>query len=449
MESWKKITYVVAIFMFLVETRPLEPYLTAYLTGPNGKISLSEAANSMESLRSYSSLIATLIMLIISDYLLYKTVVIFLTLCLCISYILMMGSPSLTKLKVSMVFYGARYCVTNVASCYLFAHIKDRKHFQKSASIAAVGLELGKFFGDVSGQIIVSSSGGIYTALPYCNAFAMLLATIWAFLFPPINKRNSLEIYLPNEKTTLLKTSEQITSDSHKIKHNFNTRVDTEYKIIIVLKQIWLDFKTSFFKTVILKKSLWYIFGMAAYFQVLNNMNVLYSYVVNKYGNNDVLSNGFAESMVTLCGALGAYLIGKVQLDWNYYGDIFTSFCSTLMGVFMISCYFYEHIQLIYLSYILYGLVSEAILVITLSEIANHLKSQCYSLVIGFNLLGSLVMSAIMTFFFVQFNFLEITVPGRFLFIGGLYSILGIVFLVVYFFDDQKEKKYMPTDIYY
>jgi len=42
MESWKKITYVVAIFMFLVETRPLEPYLTAYLTGPNGKISLSE-----------------------------------------------------------------------------------------------------------------------------------------------------------------------------------------------------------------------------------------------------------------------------------------------------------------------------------------------------------------------------------------------------------------------
>jgi len=44
---------------------------------------------------------------------------------------------------------------------------------------------------------------------------------------------------------------------------------------------------------------------------------------------------------------------------------------------------------------------------------ANHLKSQCYSLVIGFNLLGSLVVSAIMTFFFVQFNFLEITVPGR------------------------------------
>lgn len=49
---------------------------------------------------------------------------------------------------------------------------------------------------------------------------------------------------------------------------DFNTRVDKEYKIIIVLKQIWLDFKTSFSKTIILKKSLWYIFGMAAYVQV-------------------------------------------------------------------------------------------------------------------------------------------------------------------------------------
>jgi len=47
------------------------------------------------------------------------------------------------------------------------------------------------------------------------------------------------------------------------------------------------------------------------------------------------------------------------------------------------------------------------------SEMAKHLKSQCYSLVMGFNLFGSLVMSAIMTFFFVQFNFMDITVPGR------------------------------------
>jgi len=47
----------------------------------------------------------------------------------------------------------------------------------------------------------------------------MFLAALWAFLFPSINEKNSLGTYLPNEKTTLLKNSEQITTHSHKIKH--------------------------------------------------------------------------------------------------------------------------------------------------------------------------------------------------------------------------------------
>lgn len=42
MERWKNITYMVAIYMFLIELRPLEPYMTAYQTGPDGNISLFE-----------------------------------------------------------------------------------------------------------------------------------------------------------------------------------------------------------------------------------------------------------------------------------------------------------------------------------------------------------------------------------------------------------------------
>lgn len=42
MENWKLITYNVAVFMFFFEIRPLETYLTAYLTGPDGNVSLSE-----------------------------------------------------------------------------------------------------------------------------------------------------------------------------------------------------------------------------------------------------------------------------------------------------------------------------------------------------------------------------------------------------------------------
>jgi len=42
MEHWKRTAYKVAIFMFLFGIKPLGSYLTAYLTGPDGNVSLSE-----------------------------------------------------------------------------------------------------------------------------------------------------------------------------------------------------------------------------------------------------------------------------------------------------------------------------------------------------------------------------------------------------------------------
>lgn len=51
MEKWKKITYLVAVYMFVTQARPLEPYMTAYLTS-NRDVSLSEvgASNSNDHL---------------------------------------------------------------------------------------------------------------------------------------------------------------------------------------------------------------------------------------------------------------------------------------------------------------------------------------------------------------------------------------------------------------
>jgi len=41
-DSWNEISYTVYIFMFLTHVYPLNPYITAYLIGPDGNISLPE-----------------------------------------------------------------------------------------------------------------------------------------------------------------------------------------------------------------------------------------------------------------------------------------------------------------------------------------------------------------------------------------------------------------------
>lgn len=47
MERVQKITFMAAVFMFLSEMRPFEPYRSAYLTGPDENISLSEVNNTL------------------------------------------------------------------------------------------------------------------------------------------------------------------------------------------------------------------------------------------------------------------------------------------------------------------------------------------------------------------------------------------------------------------
>lgn len=42
MERWKKITNMAAVYIFLIQCRPLEPFGTAYLTGPDVNVSLLE-----------------------------------------------------------------------------------------------------------------------------------------------------------------------------------------------------------------------------------------------------------------------------------------------------------------------------------------------------------------------------------------------------------------------
>jgi len=42
MKKWEKTTYMVAIYLFLLELRPLEPFMTAYLIGPDADLSLTE-----------------------------------------------------------------------------------------------------------------------------------------------------------------------------------------------------------------------------------------------------------------------------------------------------------------------------------------------------------------------------------------------------------------------
>ncbi|KAL4144145.1 hypothetical protein QTP88_006371 [Uroleucon formosanum] len=441
MKKWKKTTYMVAIYLFLLELRPLEPFMTAYLTGPDANLTLNEVATAIEYFKTYSALLISVLMFMTADYLLYKPNIIFLTVCSGVAYLLMTGTPSVARLRLSSCGIGAIYSCNMIAFSYLYAKLENIEQFQMATGIVSAAVQLGKVVGDFLAQAIVNVTGGIYTILPYCNVFSLLLATIWACLFSSVEQNNDrLNSKGPCEDSSLLKHG--VESKMKHFEQNENkTKFDKEYKTVVFFsKEIWMNFKSSYSNPVVLKKSLWYITGMAAYIMVLANINVLYSYVIEQPGNHDVLANGVAEAMVTLCGAASSYLIGKVQCDWTRYSDMFTAICSIVMGVLIMSCYFFDRLIFIYLAYILFGLICQMHFVIIYTEIAKQLKRQCYSLVIEFNYFGSLTVVTILTLLVIQYNFMHISIPGRFMFVGGLYFMLGIIFIFICLLEIRKNK---------
>ncbi|VVC41677.1 Hypothetical protein CINCED_3A003817 [Cinara cedri] len=443
MERWKKITYIVALYMFLTQSRPLEPFMTAYLTS-NGDISLSEVANTVEAIKSYSALFTAVIMLISADYLQYKPNLIFLTIWAFISYSILIESSDYTWIRVSTVGIGGMFNNNILAFSYLYAQIENVEDFKIATSIVTIAAQLGTFFGDVLAQTIVNASGGIYTALPYCNVLFMFLAIILTCSYPSTKRKCQIvsDIIVANEKSWLLERNVKFYNTKSEKVHYKNLPTEKHKNAVVIpfLKELFVNFKTSYSNWAILKRCLWYIFSMAAYIEVLANMNVLYSYVVEKSDNQEVLTNGTAEAIVTLSGAVGAYLIAKVNLDWSRYCDMFIAVNSALMGILIMSCYCYDHLIYIYVTYILYGVVCQASFVIIYAEIAKELNRHCYSLVLELNYFGALSIVLIMTIFLIQFNFMSITIPGRFLFIGGLHLILGIVYISISIFEECRKK---------
>ncbi|XP_025193678.1 thiamine transporter 2-like, partial [Melanaphis sacchari] len=256
---------------------------------------MKSVATSIEYLKTYGSLLTALLMFITADYFLYKPNIIFLTVCPCVFYFLMTCKPSVTQLRVSAFGVGSIHSADRIAFCYLFAKIKNVEQYQIAISIVTTAKQLGIVLGDISAQIIVNVTGGVYTILPYCNIFSLLLALIWACSFPSVDQKNDWHKSKgPNENSSLLKNN--LENNTKNDEQNLNTIVieKVNKKMEFFSKDAWINFKSSYSNLIVLKKSSWYILGMGAYIMVFNNINILYSYVNEKSGNHDVLSNGLA-----------------------------------------------------------------------------------------------------------------------------------------------------------
>ncbi|XP_060841826.1 thiamine transporter 2-like [Rhopalosiphum padi] len=443
MDNWKKISFLVGVFAFIREFRPIEPFYAAYMTSPYINCTVEQVPTELYAVGSYSMFVLIIIIFLVTDYVRYKPVLIVDGIGGVLHYVAITNRPSKLRIQFGQAFYGFFFSAEVALFGYLYAMVEEKEFYQKITGHARAATLTGKFFSSCLSQILATTYGTPpYNALVYMSIFGMSFTTVWAIFLPPVkhslyfpNKKkieetsmgqSTVTIYNPQKHKDSQLSIEAAPSEEKIDKPENNDVVDPEYSVI---NELYNDFKQSYSDPYVRKLCFWWAVAMGGYLQVYAYINVLYTYVLEENEDTEfTLYNGAAESLNTLTGALSAFAISKVNWNWYSVGDIFFAVGSIIAAVVLLCCVYCRNLWYIYGFYIIYGMMYQTMLTIAESEVAKRLNKKCYGLIFGFNTFIAVCINTIIIYGVIQGHFIKINIAQQFLIYTVLYVVLALFF---------------------
>ncbi|KAL5233325.1 hypothetical protein ACI65C_000735 [Semiaphis heraclei] len=423
MDHWKFITVMVTVFTFTVEIRPMDSFLTAYLTSPSVNATLKEVSDVLTPLRIYFGVIGSFLVFLSSDYLRYKPVMIFNGILGMAAYANLINSPTTFRIMVTEVCLSLFACIEMAYYGYLYSKIEDKEHYQIATGFAKSGMLSGTCVGGLLGQLVVYFNDRNYSVLPYYSLAFVTFATAWACFLPSVGNSKTF-VHARDVRGKVF--SNATIRDPGISKYSSTEKFDTPN---IVQSEIqfnhFCDFRHSYADRTVLMWSIWYVIAMAAFTQTNLYVNILYTYIVDESNDKHILLNGVVDCLATMCAAISTYHIGKVKVNWNDYGFAFLAFCSLVIALLLSLGYYSENIIVVYLMYICFDTVVQSVFVIAMSQIAKQLKHNFYTSVLGFNAFLGIVLSTCLSSLLVRIG---TSLPVRFLVYSSTFVILGVVY---------------------
>ncbi|XP_050524066.1 thiamine transporter 2-like [Daktulosphaira vitifoliae] len=436
MRTWKIISILVLVFSFFMELRPLDFYLDEYLTEMN--ITTAQINEEIMPIREYGTLLSVLLTLTVTDYLLYKPVMLLNNVCGIFVYISLAVMPDILQLKITEVAMTRITAYSDVAYLsYLFAKIHDKRFYQIASGLVRTGMLTGKLCGSVLAQILTLN--GSLKLLPFYNLGAMVFAFIWSFYMPPARpsrrRRNA-----KSKQANLISVQVNIIQGASEIKNNKSEEIIIKNPLL----RAWNDFIESYTNLTVLKWSIWFCLALTCS-NVINT-----KFLTQEFKNTDQQTNRQVETLVTLLSAICSYKIGMRRVNWELKGSTFIGSGSLILGICLVVSYFHQKLLPVYMSYTLFGVLTQVMLVISLSEIAKPLKNKCYALIFGFNSFISVVLMLLINVVFTQrFDVLKfISSKQQLLFYGGMFITIGVTYVVSSIISFNKNRLITKSPIY-
>ncbi|XP_013873597.1 thiamine transporter 1 [Austrofundulus limnaeus] len=442
--DWSYPTTLLCIYGFFSTVKPLEPFLTPYLTGPDKNLTTEQVNNQIFPVWTYSYLGVLVPVFLLTDWLRYKPVVVFQGVMLFVTTALMRWTASVPAMQVMQFFYGVVTASEVAYFSYIYS-VVDLKRYRKATSYSRSVQLLGFTIGSVLGQLIVS-----FNLMSYNNMviFTLVLTAIALFTscFLPMPQRSMFfHRKHPREAQSVegvkgTVEAEQRSGSLDEMRGENVQKVETKdaeedegesdgaKSCSQVILQLWRDFRQCYSSRQLLYWSLWWAMATCGYNQTVNYVQVLWEHI--EPSQNFSIYNGGVEATSNLLSAATAYGIGFTDVRWEQWGELALGGFSGLGAAALFLMTFTGNIWVCYSSYVVFKCLYMLLITIAMYQIAADLSMERYALVFGANNFGALALQTIITSVVVDSRGLGLTIIPQFTIYSSYFAAISVVFLV-------------------
>ena len=337
---WLFPTVLLCLYGFFKEFKPSEPFLNPFIThnrsdpnDPGKGFTNAVAEDDIYPYWTYSYLVAVVFALILTDFLVYKPLIIIESLAYLATRVLLVAAFGLWSMRLMELFYGIASATEIAYYSYIYVMI-DKKHYKYASSFTRAAVLLGRALSGYLGQALYSTGVLNLLGLHYFSLASVVVACVFALL-------------LPNPPLSLFPCS-----GSQRCCRNLWNSVVSQ------LKQAAVDLKQFYFNLHLLKWSLWWAVATCGMLQVANYVQPLWSDIASESSGgseeNHRYYNGLVVATETLVGSGGAFLVSLLKVNWSIWGELVLGIFSVADCAFLFTASATSQLWLAYLCQILF-----------------------------------------------------------------------------------------------
>lgn len=421
MSDWFRVSLLLCFFGFLKEIRPSELFVVEYLTPPWRDITLDEVNRYLWPMATYSMLAIQIVMLILTDYLRYKPIIVFGSICAIITFAILVWTTSFFWAAALQLTYGA-YVASEVAYfAYIYAKV-DKKHYLNVTSYTRAALLSGKLVSGLIGQTVVSTKILDLRQLTMCTLAFQIVATMYASILPSV--QNSLYFNrTPETPLPIFNISLDPTVNGNNVAQPSSHR----HAFQMMRKQI----VQAYSMRSVIFYSIWYAAGFCGYLQVISYVQVLWIVIDNR---PEMIWNGAVEACATLLGAASALLASRMHQKTSQFRTMLWILMSiSIVQAGVLCAATNTNTRLVsYPCYICFCVLHAYTITICGAEIAKRIPDDSYGLIFGLNTAFGIFIQVVLTFIVVNGALgWHPDVIDQFNVYAGFYFLLAAVYLIV------------------